>query len=423
MTTDEYLDEGTTPYEPNEDVLKYFKNIRFPTMSELVNWFQIEFTDLANAMKASDHAAKDDEPNPYHFEDSVWTHTMMVCQRAEYDTLVVKLSALLHDCGKPLAEETVAFGVKKPDYNGEARIPRDDDEEKIKRFHDRENKKMFRGHEGISFWLAIDPLERLQKMDIITESQMDEILKIISLHGMLFNRIKDGKEYKPEQVVKMFDDVVEYNNFIAQVKNDSLGRFHMNEHERMDIGRFLGDTIYNEDIFYKYVNFPPEIYPDRPTVNVMVGLPASGKSHWIEENMKEGDVLISKDIVIEEMGKEKGYGSYTDTYKMLTDDEHKEAYAETKRRFADAVRAKLNIYIDLTNMSKKSRNKWIHQLKNYNTKAVVFVTGQGQLAWRNIERDRDQGKHIPAHVYKNMMKTFIVPTLYEFDEVVYVHAK
>ena len=399
----------------------YFKNPKEPSMSELVNWFQIEYTELADAMKASNHNARTSEPNPYHFEDSVWAHTMMVCLRAEDDNTIVKLSALLHDVGKPKAEMLIPFGEPKPNYNGEARIADKDDEVKIKRLASRRDKKMFRGHEGISFWLAIDPLKSLQNMGVIKQEEVDQILHIISLHGTLFNRIKDGKEYKPREVLNMFDDILEYNNFVAQVRNDSTGRFHMNEHERSNVGKLLGKTIYNEDTFYEHIEFPKEIFPDQPKVTVMVGLPASGKSTYLMDNTTEDDVIISKDVVIEEMGAERGYGSYTDTYKLLTDEEHKEAYAETIRRFKKAIAERKNVYIDLTNMSKKSRNKWIHSLKKYCTKAVIFVTGQSVLEFRNADRAQTQGKYIPKGVYENMMKTFIVPTLYEFDEVEYYH--
>ena len=396
----------------------YFEDVKNPTMSELVNWLQVEFTDLANDMKNSDHHAIDSEPNPYHLEDSVWTHTMMVCLQAQNDNTIVKLVALLHDVGKPMARDVIPFGAPKPDYNGEARITTKEHTTD----GSRKLKTIFRGHEGISFWLAIDPLKTLQMYGVIDEDDINEILHLVSLHGTLFNRLKDGIEHKPEQVVGMFDDILMYNNFVACVRNDSTGRFHVNQNSRSDVGVNLGKTIYTEDTFFDNFN-DSNIWDNwsdsgNPTVHLLVGLPACGKTTFLEG--VEGTV-ISKDTVIMEMGQERGLSAYTDIYKALSKEEHKEAYKITMERYHEATMKREDVFVDLTNMSKKSRNKYIHNLKDYNKVAVVFVTGQANLFWRNLERSKNQGKYISDGVYKNMMMSFLVPTLYEFDEVRYVH--
>ena len=109
---------------------EYFYNITKPTMSELIKWFQIEYTKLANDMKASNHATVDNEPNPYHLEDSVWTHTMMVCMRAEIQSeteynKINMLSALLHDIGKPLSREVIPFNKPKPVHSDSNQLRND----------------------------------------------------------------------------------------------------------------------------------------------------------------------------------------------------------------------------------------------------------------------------------------------------------
>ena len=401
--------------------LDFFKDPPNPTMSELVNWFQIEFAELALDMKLSNHNAVNNEPNPYHLEDNVWTHTMMVCLRAQDGNNVVKLTALLHDVGKPYARDVIPFGAPKPDYNGEGRATTKEHSK-----HGREIKTIFRGHEGISFWFSIDVLNRLMDYGIITEKDMNEVLQHVSLHGSLFNRLKDGREHKPEQVVNMFDDIIVYKDYIDIVRNDSTGRFHVNENSRSDTGALLGTEIYTEDIFYKYINedklWDANSNSGKPMVTVLVGLPCAGKSTFLN-NIEGEHTVISKDLVILEMGEAMGLSEYSDIYKKLTDTEHKEAYKVTMERFHEAVMRKENIYIDLTNMSKKSRNKYIHQLKNYTTRAIVFVTGQEALNYRNALRAENEGKHIPRGVYKNMMMSFITPTLYEFDVVEYFHSR
>ncbi len=396
----------------------YFKDNKNPTMTELINWFQIEFIELTNDMKNSNHSAETGEPNAYHVEDSVWTHTMMVCLMAKKEHKINKISALFHDIGKPLAREVIDSNAPKPSMNGEERKSTDElhGENRKKKVH-------MRGHEGISFWYAIDPLYELKRINVINTEEMEEILHIISLHGTLFNRIKEGKEFKPEKATRMFASGEKFNRFVTQSRCDSLGRFYnSNAGSRADVAEFLGDEVYGENVFHDNVKINTKNLKLN-TIHILVGLPASGKSTFIKNKFDdENTVVISKDNVIMEMGKELGICEYTDIYKTLTDEQHKEAYKKTILDYQEAVKKNdKDIVIDMTNMSKKSRGKWINNVGNkYRTKAWVFVAGKSMLDSRNIIRNLEEKKFIPKFVYENMMKTFLVPTLYEFDDVEYV---
>jgi len=409
----EYLNEVTTPRELQSR--KLFSDMSNPSMTELVGWFQTKYPELTDAMKASDHAVGPGEVNVYHVEGSVWTHTMMVCQQAQCDHIVNKLSALFHDLGKPMAREVIPLNTPKPSINGEERSTTKPLEDPGSGMH-----VHMRGHEGISTWLAIDPLIELQMLGIIAIEEMEEILTIISLHGTLFNRINENGENKPEKVVNQFDSYEKFARFVKQSKNDSLGRFYKRGvGSRADVASSLGDTIFNEDTFYENKSETVD-KGDVPTINVLVGLPACGKSSFVKDKFP-GTVVISKDVVIMEMGEELGMTDYSHIYKTLTKEQHKEAYAITMERFKQAKADKVDMVIDMTNMSKKSRNKWIHDAGNrFKTKAWVFATGQSSLVSRNIIRSQTENKWIPNGVYENMMKTYLVPTTYEFDEVEYI---
>ena len=422
MNKNEYLDEGTKMLTKAEEMgMKYFDTVSQPTMTELVNWFQVEYTNLANQMKASDHASSPDQPNPYHVEGSVWAHTMMVCQEAKNDHKVNMISALLHDIGKPLARDVIPFDAPKPQPNGEERkntIERGGSEGKMKTH--------FRGHEGISFWYSIDPLQTLKSYGVITREEMEEILTIVSLHGVLFNRIKDGEEHKPEQMTHIFntdDGDDKFHRFVKQVRNDSLGRLYASDSgARTEVGANLGVSIYNKDTWLR--NRKPESTKgtSTPFIHVLVGLPASGKSTWLKETFQENVTVISKDNEIMKMGEELGICEYTDVYKALTTEQHDETYANVIKTFQEAKKEKKDIVIDMTNMSKKSRNKWINGLgKHYKTKAWVFIASESMLVARNLLRSQQENKYIPEYVYENMMKSFIIPTTYEFDFVEFVH--
>jgi len=418
MKMEDYINEGTRVFDPNPEARKFFSNISQPSMTELVSWFQTEFVELSDAMKNSDHASAPGEVNAYHVEGTVWAHTMMVCHEARFDHKVNKIAALLHDVGKPLAREVIPMDAPKPSMNGEERKSTVE----LKATPGAKFKTHFRGHEGISFWYSIDPLYELVRLGVITKDEMEEILHIISLHGTLFNRIKDGEEHKPEQVTRIFDEVEKFERFVKQSRNDSLGRFYNSgAGSRADVGAFLGHTLYNADTYLNNPRVENGKGTSTPFIHVLVGLPASGKSTFIKEVFADDVTVISKDTVIMEMGEELGLSEYTDIYKALTKEQHDEAYKETMRRFQEAQKGDRAIVIDMTNMSKKSRGKWINNVgKKFKTKAWVFVAGTSVLTARNLLRTQQENKFIPQHVYTNMMKSFLVPTLYEFDFVQYV---
>lgn len=362
---------------------------RQSTMDEIIYWFQLEFPDLVKDMKESEHTTN--KPNPYHLEGSVWTHCMMVCQEARYDSIQNKLAALLHDLGKPKTRNAI----------------------------ERENiqKSTFYGHEGVSFWLAIEPLNRLEGLGCITAKEKEEILQMISLHGMLFQKIQNtnGKleEYKAEEIVNLFETEDEFHRFIKQCKNDMEGRFYL---EERPAGK-LGVDLYNSETWRKYKKLRPEFPKDsketQKTLTVLVGLPASGKSTYLIGRSN----IVSRDEFIIQKGLELGL-SYSEVFKTLSIKEQDEITSKTFNRFNELVREGVDIVIDMTNMSKKTRNRWSVP-KGYNRCCIIFATSLDEIKRRNIERNLKENKFIPESVFTSMMTSFTVPTLIEFDSIKY----
>ena len=389
-----------------------FENKQKPQMNELIMWFQINFTELADAMKKSNHNIKNNEPNNYHIEDSVWTHTMMVCQRAEienekqYDKLSL-ITSLFHDIGKPMART-----------EEEIKILNEEDKQELKTIC------RFVGHEGISAYLSVEPLKELNKIGILTKKEMFSALKIISLHGVLFNNItEEGEMKKPEAIFEKFEDKEEFKSFVRQVKNDSLGRFYYKKGQRKNQAYKLGEEIYTEKQFLEYKNREKIIQNIHKAkkLRVLVGIPGIGKSTWIEKN-KKGDVVISRDTKVLEYGKEK-YGenlNYSEIFKKLTNKDHKEIDSQLLEDFQAAYKLKKNIIIDMTNTSKKARRKWVNTIpKEYKKEAIVFITSLKQIKQNLLKREKETGKWIPEEVIERMMKTFLIPTYEEFEEITY----
>lgn len=398
-----------------------FREKNNPSMNELVRWFQVNFSDLMLEMNGSFHNSVPDEPNPYHIENSVWAHSMMVCLQAEILEVgkVTKITALLHDIGKPKARMVIPFEQKKPIYSESNQI-RNEGESGLSRVVPLSGLKThFRSHEALSTFLVIPVLRKLEQEGVINQLEKIDILSIISLHGTLFDNMKDGREHKPEKVIRKFNSYELYKSFVDQVKCDSLGRFFISTDGRKEDGSFLGDTIYNMETFGEHF-VPKTIDKTLPTITVLVGPPNVGKSTWIKVN-KSDECVISRDDTLIRYAEFNGMAQddYSTIWKNLTEEDQKEIDAEILNQFNRANKSKNDIIIDMTNMSKKSRRKWLSQVKGYNKKAVVFMTDIETLFERNLKRKETEGKYIPEEVIINMIKSFLVPTFDEVDEILW----
>jgi predicted kinase len=110
----------------------------------------------------------------------------------------------------------------------------------------------------------------------------------------------------------------------------------------------------------------------------------------------------------------------------MDNDEFSEIEKEILKKFQDTVRNNKNsknkqsIIIDRTNMSKKSRRKWLNGLdKDYNCKVEVFLMGEKIFKERNSSRNNSEGKHIGFKTIQEMVKHFTVPGMDEAHIVNY----
>lgn len=157
---------------------------------------------------------------------------------------------------------------------------------------------------------------------------------------------------------------------------------------------------------------------NRPVAYILVGLPGSGKSTWIRQQMSDNNfTVVSTDDEIDKYAKSKGL-----TYSDVFQDYIKTATNVMNSNFRNAIANGQNIIWDQTNLSKKKRRSIIQQLpKSYKKIAVVFQVSNDELQRRLEKRAQDEGKHIPTHIVDNMRKTFEMPTKEEgFHEIIMV---
>jgi predicted kinase len=146
----------------------------------------------------------------------------------------------------------------------------------------------------------------------------------------------------------------------------------------------------------------------------LIGAPAAGKSTWMRNQEWIDDTYVaSTDDIIEEIA--AGYGlTYNEAFKDVVGFAEKVMWRELERAAKDGDL----IYIDRTNMSVKSRKRFIDFLKPYGYRfnAVVFPNPD-PVEWERRLNNRP-GKTIPENIIRNMVSSFRMPTHEEgFDNI------
>lgn len=350
------------------------------TASDIIKIFVEKHFTTYTSMVMKSHFYSDFEPNPFHMEGGVWTHTMMVLKEAENASDVMKLAALCHDIGKAYVSE-------------------DKHEKKRRRFTN---------HEAVSTFHAKEVLESYD----LTKEEKHRILFIVANHGSFYNFFEEGRI--PEKNYTKFTERFTYEQFLDLsefYRYDHNGRFHVGESDRCN------DDVYKD--FKKILNimrsehvaFKSQTNTEK-TITVLVGPPRAGKSTWVENNVNEA-LVISRDDLVMKHGEGK---TYSECWSSISQEKHKELDKEIQSMFQNAVKTGHDIVIDMTNMSKKSRRKWLANTKDYHKKSVVFIESPSCLISRNTPE-----KHIPLKVTDMMMRNFVWPQHDEFDHVELYH--
>jgi predicted kinase len=147
---------------------------------------------------------------------------------------------------------------------------------------------------------------------------------------------------------------------------------------------------------------------------MLVGVPGSGKSTWIQEYMPMANVM-STDIVIENVAKSYGM-SYNEGFKDLISFAEKVMW----RHITLAHMRQEDYVIDRTNLSAKSRKKFIDKLKlhGYEIECVVFHTPEPEEWKRRL--DSRPGKTIPQEALDRMVNSYEIPLMSEgFTSIIY----
>jgi predicted kinase len=149
-----------------------------------------------------------------------------------------------------------------------------------------------------------------------------------------------------------------------------------------------------------------------PKLYVLVGVPGSGKSTWInDQDWIENCAVISTDRHVEAYAQKQGR-TYSDVF-----EEYMPTAVDLMAKDVLAARSlEQDIVWDQTSTSRASRHKKFVMLPHYYKIAVVFKTPDAEELQRRLASR--PGKIIPDHVVQNMINQFEQPSEMEgFDEI------
>lgn len=158
-----------------------------------------------------------------------------------------------------------------------------------------------------------------------------------------------------------------------------------------------------------------------PSLYMLVGLPASGKTTWAMKfiDSNPSAIYLSTDKIIEDIGISRGYSTYNEAFANVKFDE---AQKEFNRLLKEAYLNEKTIVWDQTNLSKKSRmNKLKAVPKSYTKYAVVFNIAEEKRVEYANKRFEETGKHISHDIAENMKKdmdTFFIEE--GFTQILYI---
>ena len=153
-----------------------------------------------------------------------------------------------------------------------------------------------------------------------------------------------------------------------------------------------------------------------PYILILTGLPMSGKTFFCKKFFPD-TLTISRDELVMEVA---GTRDYNLAFKTV---DQKAVDKLLVKRITDAATQKVDVIIDMTNLSKKVRSKNLSYFSDdyYKVAVVLPILDAAEYKRRNDFRLVNENKFIPPFVITNMMNSFVVPTEDEgFDEIISV---
>jgi len=151
-------------------------------------------------------------------------------------------------------------------------------------------------------------------------------------------------------------------------------------------------------------------------VILLVGPPLSGKDTYLRTQDYSDYVIISRDDILMSLHDTDDYSSAFNTVNQ------KEVDKILNQKIQVSICEKRNVIINMTNLSKKSRNRHLCKFPNIDYDKIAIVFPKLNLCDyinRNDKRKVDENKFIPVNVIQTMLENWQEITLDEgFDSII-----
>ena len=145
-------------------------------------------------------------------------------------------------------------------------------------------------------------------------------------------------------------------------------------------------------------------------LNIMVGVPASGKDWFIDHHRADDDLVLSSDGIRAEMGDVNDQTHNKQVFSIL--------YERMEKALADGEK---DIWFNATNVTVKDRSRALALGKQYGAEicAYVMLTPENQC----IENENLRDRRVGAEVIRKFSNRFTLPAYDEGFSKIYVVRK
>jgi len=146
---------------------------------------------------------------------------------------------------------------------------------------------------------------------------------------------------------------------------------------------------------------------------ILIGVPAAGKSTWVQREFQGECHVLSTDNIIEELADAMGK-TYDEIFSDYIKVAEKMFWEDFDRHISEGYSP---IVIDRTNMSVKSRARIFNRLQQWHKRHGYRITGVVFSTPEQTEHERRlasrPGKTIPKHVVESMIDSYETPLFSE----------
>ena len=154
----------------------------------------------------------------------------------------------------------------------------------------------------------------------------------------------------------------------------------------------------------------------KPKVILLIGPPLSGKDTYLKSKDFSDFTMISRDDILMSL---HDTNDYSEAFHKV---DHKLVDRLLNQKIQDCIDNKKNVIINMTNLTKRGRNRHLSKFPNsdYEKIAVVFpkldIT---EYINRNLKRKNEENKFIPLNVIESMISNWEDVTSDEgFDQII-----